>query len=182
MQDSPPNHVRLKSCSSVIVSQLYQPASGSGHSESMFQCLDENKTLIPFRAVNDDFCDCPDGSDEPGTSACSYIKGRKFWCKNEGHISAWIWSSRVGDGICGKLKLALSPFLVMLMTCSSGPLNPYNSPQTRNVAMARTRILPHLASGAPTPVRRRAENTGKPVMQRTRSERRCAIVFHAFEP
>lgn len=82
------------------LSQLYQPATGSGHSESMFQCLDENKTLIPFRAVNDDFCDCPDGSDEPGTSACSYIKGRKFWCKNEGHISAWIWSSRVGDGIC----------------------------------------------------------------------------------
>jgi protein kinase C substrate 80K-H len=93
----------LTSCF-MIVSQLYKPSTEAGHLEPQFQCLDENKTLVPFRAVNDDFCDCPDGSDEPGTSACSYMKGRKFWCKNERHISAWIWSSRVGDGLCGKLN------------------------------------------------------------------------------
>lgn len=29
---------------------------------------------VPWERVNDDFCDCPDGSDEPGTSAC--IQGK----------------------------------------------------------------------------------------------------------
>lgn len=84
-----------------IVAGRYEIVQDSKSSEPLFRCLDPKGTLIPFKAVNDDFCDCPDGSDEPGTSACSYKNGRKFWCKNEGHISAWIWSSRVGDGICG---------------------------------------------------------------------------------
>ncbi|XVF06547.1 hypothetical protein REPUB_Repub06bG0058500 [Reevesia pubescens] len=46
---------------------------------------------------NDDFCDCPDGTDEPGTSACPQ---GKFYCRNAGHSPSFLFSSRVNDGIC----------------------------------------------------------------------------------
>ncbi|KAK6918086.1 Glucosidase II beta subunit, N-terminal [Dillenia turbinata] len=47
--------------------------------------------------LNDDFCDCLDGTDEPGTSACP---GGKFYCRNAGHTPLYLFSSRVNDGIC----------------------------------------------------------------------------------
>eukprot|EP00291_Cryptomonas_curvata_P007818 CAMPEP_0172179488 /NCGR_PEP_ID=MMETSP1050-20130122/16648_1 /TAXON_ID=233186 /ORGANISM="Cryptomonas curvata, Strain CCAP979/52" /LENGTH=170 /DNA_ID=CAMNT_0012852381 /DNA_START=185 /DNA_END=693 /DNA_ORIENTATION=+ len=47
--------------------------------------------------VNDDYCDCLDGSDEPGTSACS---NGKFFCQNKGHKSKILAASRVNDNIC----------------------------------------------------------------------------------
>jgi len=61
-----------------------------------FKCFDSSNT-IPFSQVNDDYCDCQDGSDEPGTSACS---NSKFYCENAGHRAMLLMSSRVGDGIC----------------------------------------------------------------------------------
>ncbi|KAJ8382878.1 hypothetical protein SKAU_G00036560 [Synaphobranchus kaupii] len=61
-----------------------------------FLCIDGSK-IIPFEQVNDDYCDCPDGSDEPGTSACT--NGR-FYCINLGFRPHYIQSSRVNDGIC----------------------------------------------------------------------------------
>ncbi|EIW82175.1 hypothetical protein CONPUDRAFT_164812 [Coniophora puteana RWD-64-598 SS2] len=63
---------------------------------STWKCLDGSKE-IAWSAVNDDYCDCPDGSDEPGTSACP---NSSFYCRNAGHIGSSILSSRVNDGLC----------------------------------------------------------------------------------
>jgi len=70
----------------------YSPSS----SPPSWKCLDES-LVIPWTAVNDDYCDCPNGSDEPGTGACP---DTTFYCVNEGHIGAQIFSTRVNDGIC----------------------------------------------------------------------------------
>lgn len=61
-----------------------------------FTCFDGTVT-IPFSFVNDDYCDCFDGSDEPGTPAC--LNG-VFHCANAGHRALNIPSSRVNDGVC----------------------------------------------------------------------------------
>ncbi|EIE20065.1 hypothetical protein COCSUDRAFT_18731, partial [Coccomyxa subellipsoidea C-169] len=37
---------------------------------------------IPCAQVNDDYCDCSNGKDEPGTSACS-ARGARFSCTGE---------------------------------------------------------------------------------------------------
>ena len=78
-----------------------QPNLASQYSTSAaaFKCLDGSKTIKVDR-VNDDYCDCIDGSDEPGTAACS--NGR-FYCRNKGHQPLLLNSSFVDDGICGML-------------------------------------------------------------------------------
>ena len=43
---------------------LYQPSSSKA--DATWKCLNDS-IVIPWKAVNDDYCDCPDGSDEPGT-------------------------------------------------------------------------------------------------------------------
>lgn len=64
----------------------------------------DGKKTIPVTSINDDYCDCPDGSDEPGTSACEGIGSEQGWfhCKNEGHVPGKVRRSRVNDGICGE--------------------------------------------------------------------------------
>lgn len=61
-----------------------------------FTCQESGET-VPWHFINDDYCDCKDGTDEPGTSAC--ING-VFYCENRGHRGLHLTSSRVNDGIC----------------------------------------------------------------------------------
>ncbi|KAL6754229.1 hypothetical protein V8C86DRAFT_1791960 [Haematococcus lacustris] len=69
--------------------------SGAGN---VFTCLDGASVKIPFSRVNDNYCDCQaDGSDEPGTAACSH---GSFYCANRGYESQQLSASFVDDGIC----------------------------------------------------------------------------------
>lgn len=83
---------------SLIVCYLYwRPVPLSALAERQFYeegkpftCLDGSRT-IPFDRVNDDYCDCHDGSDEPGV--CSVQCSReKFACSKQ--TSPLIWFAR----------------------------------------------------------------------------------------
>jgi len=74
-----------------LINKYSQPKNGD-----KWSCLDRSKD-ISWNAVNDDYCDCPDGSDEPGTGACP---NTTFYCVNKGHIGATISGTRVNDGLC----------------------------------------------------------------------------------
>ncbi|RZC79110.1 hypothetical protein C5167_003333 [Papaver somniferum] len=72
------------------------PEDANYFKSDVIKCKDGSKKFTKAQ-LNDDFCDCADGTDEPGTSACS--RG-KFYCKNTGHVALSLFSSRVNDGIC----------------------------------------------------------------------------------
>ena len=56
---------------------------------------------VPVDRINDDYCDSPDGCDEPNTSACSTVDASKrFECPDEGNGATLIPASRIGDGVC----------------------------------------------------------------------------------
>ena len=100
--------------STCTVAKFYKDAA-------TFTCISHPAIQIPFSAVNDDYCDCPDGSDEPGTAACAHLSRNSaltpaerpgnddlelvpalpgFYCKNKGHKPAYVPFQRVNDGIC----------------------------------------------------------------------------------
>ncbi|XP_075546593.1 uncharacterized protein LOC142579859 [Dermacentor variabilis] len=62
-----------------------------------FKCL-RSSGVISYDQVNDDYCDCKDGSDEPGTSACP--NGRFYCRRHNTHSPKYVLSMRVNDGIC----------------------------------------------------------------------------------
>lgn len=69
--------------------------------QQQFQCL-QSKEMISFDSVNDNYCDCKDGSDEPGTSACSnavlsFNSDTKFYCKNKYFKPQYISHSKVNE-------------------------------------------------------------------------------------
>lgn len=62
-------------------------------------CLNDSSIKLQLSQINDDICDCPDGSDEPGTNACP-DSAIKFYCANQGHFSAYIEQFKLNDGVC----------------------------------------------------------------------------------
>lgn len=91
--------------------------------DNHFTCISNPTFRIPLSQVNDDYCDCPDGSDEPGTAACTYLSRNSypqpkirpgaglipqnetlalpgFYCKNKGHNPAYLRFENVNDGVC----------------------------------------------------------------------------------
>jgi protein kinase C substrate 80K-H len=97
------------------------------YKKDTFQC--DNGKVIPIDNVNDNYCDCADGTDEPGifkmklyfyykqvlnliyhhcliiiilslnTGTNACLNG-KFFCLNQGYVPKTLTSSRVEDGVC----------------------------------------------------------------------------------
>ncbi|XAR49569.1 hypothetical protein NMG60_11032817 [Bertholletia excelsa] len=72
------------------------PLDEKYYDSDVIKCKDGSKSFGRER-LNDNFCDCPDGTDEPGTSACPT---GKFYCKNVGSMPQFLFSSRVNDHFC----------------------------------------------------------------------------------
>lgn len=76
---------------------LYEPKVVDG--VATWNCLSDPSIVLSFDQINDDYCDCPDGSDEPGTNACS-MYDKRFYCENEGHVPNFIENFKLNDGVC----------------------------------------------------------------------------------
>ncbi|ETN02286.1 hypothetical protein PPTG_16534 [Phytophthora nicotianae INRA-310] len=77
------------------------PSDEATYLSAEFSCVVNGKvTNLPISRVNDEFCDCDDGRDEPGTAACSHLISAQFHCENDGFFPGKIHTSRIHDGIC----------------------------------------------------------------------------------
>jgi hypothetical protein len=101
-----PVHERSRYCpsaSSSVPSLSAGAFSSSAFPTAVFLCLD-GSSLQWLSAVNDQFCDCLDGSDERGTAACAHsdeehaFAALQFDC-GDPHGTR-VFASAVDDGVC----------------------------------------------------------------------------------
>lgn len=74
--------------------RFYEP-----NPQHMFKCFQSYEN-INYSKLNDDYCDCLDGTDEPGTNACS---NGIFYCEHQSfskNVQNSVPSYKVNDGIC----------------------------------------------------------------------------------
>ncbi|CAR23476.1 Gtb1p [Lachancea thermotolerans CBS 6340] len=74
---------------------LYEPMQTD---PTKWACLGDPSIVLNYTQINDDFCDCPDGSDEPGTSACGALS--RYYCENKGFAPKFVAGFKVNDGVC----------------------------------------------------------------------------------
>ncbi|KAL8483906.1 hypothetical protein ACS0TY_026552 [Phlomoides rotata] len=75
----------------------------------LVKCKDGSKSFTRD-CLNDNFCDCTDGTDEPGTSAC--LSGR-FYCRNTGSTPRFLFSSHIAVmKVTNMMELPFVPTLV----------------------------------------------------------------------
>ena len=61
------------------------PSDQIKYASTEFSCLVGGQPKnLPINRVNDEYCDCDDGDDEPGTAACSHVITSVFHCENDG--------------------------------------------------------------------------------------------------
>lgn len=73
----------------------YRPLTSDS---TKWACLNDSSVVIDFTQINDGICDCPDGSDEPGTNVCP--QASLFYCSNEGFAPKYILNHKINDGVC----------------------------------------------------------------------------------
>lgn len=63
------------------------PEEQKRYTSGVFECVVRGELkALRQEYINDDYCDCDNGEDEPGTSACSHLLPSVFYCGNDGYF------------------------------------------------------------------------------------------------